>query len=178
MGKQFSRILFFHNRTKSKQLLFYLMPQEIHQIEAYLKEQNWVFLPSQGHQYPFEPLSHLADFTIVSRPQDLGEMHTWAVPEKNKYAINYAESAVIQLIAPRLDTAQKKLKYGRLYYQKEYVQNNEIQSKNQDFLNAAEDFFKWFRKFFKKAALENYPNFYVSVQVKDWLQKEQGELTD
>ncbi len=154
---------------KSRQINFFIMPDEWDALENYLIENNLISIAST-----------MADASLsVSSIRD-NELLKCLVLEKQKnaldikkidantYSINRNHSPVIELRRSFYDTEQQLLRRGRLYYTKGFWNEaGEWKEKDADFMEAADKLFKWFRKTYKDSKMDDWKGITVTQRVKD-----------
>jgi hypothetical protein len=172
---------------KSSQINFYLMPEDAVEVDRYLQKNGLILLAEpmpDSNLLSIDSLQYLQwkDWKIrsvkyIARIEDKDKIKIEFVESQNYYTIDVLNSPVIEIWFPSFTTSEKR-KRGRVYYVKTFfdkVSQREI-SKHPEFLDTAENFFKWIRKNFKNAKLPGYENFLVSERTANWVKESGGEL--
>jgi hypothetical protein len=105
-----------------RQVNFYMMPEDVFDLEAQLKARgDVVFLavrmsgPQPREEETIGPLPRDFGMRYLARRQDLGTLRITHVPEQGDYVINASFSPVVELSRSRLDDDTGRLAPGRLY---------------------------------------------------------------
>ncbi len=169
---------------KSRQINCYLTLDDIVEIEKYLKEKNLEILATPSRAKNISIINNLNTIDdnflslkkhiILNNQKQLVMSHY--IENQNYYLIDVTKNPVIEFWQPYFNASQKILRRGRLYYVKEYYdQEGLICEKNPEFLKMADDFFKWFRKNFKQQKIEGYQGLHVTKRANDFM-KQGGKL--
>lgn len=171
---------------KSKQLNFYLHPDDTNEIDLYIEQNGLVLL---GNPSPNKELIVLPSVSekksnfyelklskFITTKESLKSIKTRYVESQNHYTIDLMDSPVIEIILSYLKTEENSLFRGRLYYTSDLVQNEKLIQKSDQFLKEAENLFKWFRKKFKNPTIRGYEGFIISKNVLNWMQISNGKL--
>ena len=160
---------------KTKQLNFYLLATDILLIEQYLKNNDFVFgaypMPKQTI-IEADSLAFFDENVFSSKKIFMKNQLDALFFEKldEKFWLNDLYSPLISYHHGFFDVDRQILQKGRFYYQTGfYDQNGLWKEKNKEFVDAAQKFFTWFKKNFKKSesAFDNY----TSEAVLDFIKK-------
>lgn len=171
----------------SKQINFFMMPEDEKEFESYLKQTKQVsflavpmyhqelrVMNSFGSQDP-EGKSWSTIYLVLT--DDLEKIIINYVPGPSYYLLDELRSPVIQFMRCYYDFSNKKIRRGRLYLNTGYYnQNREWVWKEQEFLDWANNVFKWFRRHFKNQKLKGFEGWLVTQRTAEWVEKEGGEL--
>jgi len=163
----------------SPQINFYLMPNDILEIEEYIKKSGLLIIKDDSPTAQLCMLNSLTENDDLKKllflPKHEGKVVTWYVESQKFYAIDILFSPVIEFFHPYYDFAEKIMRTGRFYYTKGYYDANGVWvEKDAVFLKAADDLWRWFKKHFKNTKL--MPPLWVTPRVADWVQNEGGKL--
>lgn len=163
----------------SRQINFYLTPEDFMEIEKYLKDHNLLLIgkPSPDKNLLFTE-SLLSEYSgsiqlrghkYIIRKEDLDSIVLKYVEAQKHYVVDVMNSPVIEIWCSDIVNNEKKL--DRIYYVKESLIKNPLTThlKSPEFLKMADEFFKWFRKQFKNAKLQGYENDIVSPACALWV---------
>jgi len=141
---------------KSKQINFYMMPDDVAGLEAYLVDTGWVILPDRGNTISPVTISYIINNKHVlfyfALESQLNQIKYRSIDNKNLLIVDAMESPVIEFFYPTLNFSENKINPGRIYFDLTCFnkEKSEIVLKNQIFINAANRFFKDFKKIFGK----------------------------
>ena len=165
----------------SRQITFYFTPEDVLQIDSYLKKNELlilgqpmpdskpIILPSlllnesdskkyKGHKY-------------IIRSQDIDSIIIKYISEQNYYLVDGMNSPVIETGYSNFKNNGLIKKSDRIYYIKDALLKEPLRRvpKSPEFLQMADDFFKWFRKEFHNAKLPGFEHDIVSLACADWV---------
>ncbi|MCB1158419.1 MAG: hypothetical protein KDK45_13030, partial [Leptospiraceae bacterium] len=145
---------------KSKQINFFITPEDVLEIEKYLTKHNFLLT---CHPLPTESIVLLDSLLIrnlensfkirgqkfIFREEDKSNLVIEYISTQKYYSVEISQSPVIEFLYPQMEP--DVLRPGRLYFVKDYLDKIEMKEKMkaESFISAAEDLFKWFRKTFK-----------------------------
>jgi hypothetical protein len=164
-----------------RQINFYLMKEDIIEIDEYITKSGMIILPNFTQTESFEPIKSLIDNKYfpgkyLSLPSLTQQIKKRYVDTQNYFVIDVLQSPVIE-ISPGYQEENLKRR-GRIYYTKDTTGSSSV-TKSESFLQMADDFFKWFRKHFKNIKLNGYENLLISERTGEWLEaSEQRKLAD
>lgn len=165
----------------SQQITFYFTPEDVLQIDSYLKKNELlllgqpmpdskpIILPSllldesnskiyRGHKY-------------IIRSQDIDSVIIKYISEQNYYLVDCMNSPVIETGYSNYKNNGLIKKSDRIYYIKDALLKEPLRRvpKSPEFLQMADDFFKWFRKQFKNAKLPGFEHDIFSLACANWV---------
>lgn len=170
---------------RSKQINFFMMPEDVETFEAYLKgRKDTEFLGLPMYKQELRIVKSLLDKgkdmffgLFLASNFLLDKIVLKYIPKQDYYLIEDLTSPVIEFDRCFYDFKNKKIRRGRLYViTGYYADNGEWVMKEQRFLDWADEIFKWFRKTFRKQKLEGYEGFLVTPKTIKWVQEEGGDL--
>jgi len=162
---------------KSRQINFFVMPDEWEPLENYLKENNLLCISRRmkTKELEYHTISDDEIYKYVIKPSEVESIKNQQID--NELFFITIENPVIEFIKPRLNEELNTLKPGRFYYTSEYWDENNIKkTKDLRFIATAEELFKWFKKNYKTVTLSDYKNFVISDKVKEKLDINQLSL--
>ena len=149
-----------------KQLNFYLQTEDFSEINAFLKEQNYVLDDCFSARKDLAFLSSVNEKGLqiswkkyITKAEFADKIQSRFLDSRQLYKINELYSPVIELLLSTENPEKKELSRGRLFYQTGYYDKAGIwQEKEPEFIQSAEKLFRWFRKNFAKSetAYGNY----------------------
>lgn len=154
-----------------RQINFYLMEDEIQEIDTYIRKTGLIILPNYTQSEKIEPISSLLDKNtypgkFLSLSALINQIEKRFVETQNYYSIDVLKSPVIEF-TPGFQEGNLKRR-GRIYYTKTTTGTGSV-LKSDSFLKTADDFFKWFRKHFKNIKLKGYENILITERTGEWL---------
>ncbi len=165
--------------STSSQINFFLMPEDILEMDAFLKVHQCSVvaepMPSQELKFINSILvngNEKINKKYIIRNLDIPKISIKEVKQQNYYLVNETISPCIEIIYPKFEkNKDKQLNRGRVYYNKFYYDTeNKLTYKDESFLKYASDFFKWIKKHFQNVKLKNYEDFLVSEKTLKWVQ--------
>jgi hypothetical protein len=124
-----------------RQVYFYMMPEDLADLEAALKARGDVAFLAQPMPGPelreVESLAPLpGDFggRLLARRSDLGRVRTRPVPAQGYYLMDASASPVVELSRSRLDEGTGRLSCGRMYVATAYWENGKCVDPDPEFL--------------------------------------------
>jgi len=165
---------------KSRQINFFVMPDEWEPLENYLKENNLLLIEKEMDSKNIvpSPLNNGKNRKYIYSPEFKSDIDFYSIEETKKYYIRSINSAVIEFGKPYFDKEKNVLRSSRLYYTTGFWnKNDEWQEKPEEFKRMADKLFKWFKKTYKNVKLENWEVFTVTKNVKEKVENEGLLLT-
>jgi len=163
----------------SRQINFYLALDDIKKIDNYIKENDLLLIgkPSPDKNLLFAD-SLLSDYSgnhklrghkYILRREDIESVILNYVDTQKYYVIDVMNSPVIEIWCSNLSGESKKS--DRIYYIKDALLKEPLRTvpKSSEFLQMADDFFKWFRKEFHNAKLPGFEHDIVSLACANWV---------
>jgi hypothetical protein len=161
-----------------KQINFFLAENDISTLETYLQENNWVILsvpmPSENLiatanlRFP-NPVLPSYPKLYLAQKNTLSEIKLKYIETQDYYLPDDIRSPLIEFFDSNMQDAVYQR--GRLFYEGEYwTESGKIQ-KNEAFLKAADNLFRWFKKHFKKAAEAPFYGAYISQNILRYVQE-------
>lgn len=163
----------------SRQINFYLALDDIKKIDNYIKENDLLLIgkPSPDKNLLFAD-SLLSDYSgnhklrghkYILRREDIESVILNYVDTQKYYVIDVMNSPVVEIWCSN-PTGESK-KSDRIYYIKDALLKEPLRTvpKSSEFLQMADDFFKWFRKEFHNAKLPGFEHDIVSFACADWV---------
>jgi hypothetical protein len=163
----------------SRQINFYLTLDDIKKIDNYIKENDLLLIgkPSPDKNLLFAD-SLLSEYSgnhklrghkYILRREDVESVILNYVNTQKHYVIDVINSPVIEIWCSNFTGGSKKS--DRIYYSKDALLKEPLRTvpKSPEFLQMADDFFKWFRKQFKNAKLPGFEHDIVSIACADWV---------
>ncbi len=147
------------------------MPEDWKEVERYVQRNGLMLLVSPSPAEKLRVVSSInsssnSEFTIhkyyTALKTDEDKIIQKFVKAQNYYTIDESNSPVVELPVPFYQNHLEKLNRGRLYYTKEFYLEKTFAPKENQFLNMANDLFKWFRKTFRTDKLDGYEDFIIS----------------
>ena len=178
---------------KSKQINFFVLPEELHILHDYLVESGWAIAPVELTAPSLEDVL-LSDFdqlpigesVYLFRTEDEENLQFEAyevevanedgeIEMETRYAIDQMVSPVIEWWLPEMEEQNKRLKRGRLFFVKSYFEGEENIEK-EEFTKEADKLFRWFRKHYPRVKFPELKSFHITEPVTQWMEREHGEL--
>jgi len=147
---------------KSSQINFFMMPQDVAELDNYLKQNGWVIIADRMPTGKICLLDSLENqqslYSYISKSDFLQQIQLKYINNYNYYKVDVLESAVIEYRKSLIQYDNKLLKLGRLYYNKEKTDkaNCELLLKDELFLKNAELLFKWLKKTINNTKTNNH----------------------
>ena len=163
----------------SRQINFYLALDDIKKIDNYIKgndllligkpspDKNLLFADSLLSEYSGN--QKLRGHKYILRREDIESVILNYVDTQKHYVIDVMNSPVIEIWCSNLTNGSKKS--DRIYYIKDTLLKEPLRTvpKSPEFLQMADDFFKWFRKEFHNAKLPGFEHDIVSLACANWV---------
>ncbi len=145
---------------KSAQLNFFMMPEDIYEMEQYINKQELLMIAYSNKMNSPRILNSLNDMNEIIaylvRPQNLSEIKLKYYQNQNKYIVNDSEASVIEYFKPIFKTDNKTMLAGRIYFEKiRYNDKGETILKDEATIYEAEKLFAWIKKHFKNAKINH-----------------------
>ncbi len=161
---------------KSAQLNFFMMPEDIAEMIKILPDFKMLLLKDiyqKNIPLPTDNIDDNSFFYIV--PQNLLTEVKLKYYESHKcYIVQQEFSPVIEFLAGHFNSEENILQRGRLFYWKEYYnENNEITEQPEELLYSSKKLFTWFKKKFLPSKKKFY---YITKRVEERLIKENIKL--
>ena len=153
-----------------RQINFYLMEEDIDEINNYLSKQGLIILaaPMKANKLELaESLFVKSRDHYITAPSLQNEILITFIETQNYYLPDILDSPIIEFDSGHMRDNRIKMR-GRVYYTKTKIGNGSPK-KNELFLKMADDFFKWIRKNFKNVKLKGYEEFLISERTLQWL---------
>jgi hypothetical protein len=158
------------------QISFYLKEEDFSALSQFASENGFVFFDTVfSCQKPSEskdlrdgmPGKNPKKIMVLSTQKEL--LHIYFNEKYQIYSLDELRSPCIEFFP---SGEQDGLFYrGRLFYEGEYwTESGKIQ-KNEAFLKAADNLFRWFKKHFKKAAEAPFYGAYISQNILRYVQE-------
>ena len=135
----------------SKQINFFLTPEDIQEVNEYLKENKLLVIPQPIPTENIVLIDSLLTRTIgneykirgqkyIARPEDKDKLLVEHIKEQNYYLIEMMNSPVIEFLYP-IHTSNT-IQSGRIYFIKDILDESKdmVVMKNTGFLDTAEKF--------------------------------------
>lgn len=165
----------------SLQLNFFITPDDLKEIDIFFKEQKYITIKNNVLKPEILPDYDLKGAAVekifevyLTEQKFLKNISFKYLEEKNYYYVYERSSEVVQFsIGGFYPYSDKELHRSRLYYViKYYDANDQLVSKNEEFLQWANQFFKSFKKRFLK--LSN--GIYFSEKAQNWVSNNNARL--
>jgi len=165
----------------SSQINFFMMPEDVAELEDYIKKQGLIIVSEQMLTNEpvimpslIDPLK-LGSFILL--PKHLDKLSIGFIEKQNKYWVNEMRSPVIEFTKCIFKPDEKILKLGRLYFNKTQrsTGSKSIIAKDEEFISTAENLFKWFRKHFKNTKINSW---HTTIRASEWHKNENGNFID
>jgi len=142
----------------SSQINFYMMPEDVAELEHYIKEQGLVIVAysnTENKPLILNSILNLKESKVYFiLPENLHLFKMKYYETQNKYIVQDSYAPFIEYRRPIFLFDENKMRTGRLYFDKEmYNDKKELILKDEKTLKAAENLFKWYRKHFKNIKL-------------------------
>ncbi len=165
----------------SSQINFYMMPEDVAELEQYIKEQGLVIIASRMKTKEPEVTNSLIDnndlITFVLNPEHKEQLDVHFSEPRNEYFIYVSNSPVIEFFKPIKNTENKTIKNGRLYYNTTCLSKDGkmLASKNKEFIETSANLFKWYKKHFKNVKINSN---WTTQRVANFISQDNYILTD
>jgi len=166
-----------HTTMNSSQINFFMMPEDVAELEQYIKEQRLVIVADTMPTPQLLPIDSTNGviFTYILNPSKIGNVKIKYLENHQCYTIDQTFSPVIEFTKSNYNPAENTLRRGRLYYSKGYYNEaNQWIANDSETLNNAAKLFKWFKQHFKGATKDNF--FVVTPRTKQWIDNNNGKL--
>jgi len=163
----------------SSQINFYMMPEDVAELEQYIKEQGLMIVASKMPEPSLYELNSLIDknklITYILHPKHKNLVKTGYITNLKTYYVDETYSPVIEFIKPIFKQDEKALKVGRLYFNKIALSqdDNKWIAKDEEFIKVSTNLFKWFKKHFKNTKKDSW---WITPRAANWAEKENGRL--
>jgi len=170
--------------SQSKQVNFFLFPDDILVAEDFLKNQcNAVFLADPANVNDLrivETLAFIKDgetFSTksIARQDYLDRVHLEYIKEQDYWLVDRNKSEVIEF-SPSFFDDSNALKRGRFYTRTKYYDNEEWKGRDPEFIKWSDKIYRWFKKTFVISPIKDWSGWYMSPAVIDWV-RQGGKLT-
>jgi len=147
--------------SMSSQINFYMMPDDVAELDDYLKNNGWVIISSRSKTSQIEIINSISDLNqpvaYLALKNKLNLIQTRFSEQQNCFFIAELDSEVIQYRKTVIIPEQQIINSGRLYYSKAKSEDTqpELVSKNTEFLLQASQLFSWFKKHFKNTHINS-----------------------
>lgn len=170
---------------KSSQINFYITIQDAKKIDEYIQKSDMLILVQPVKYNKLEITGSILNaihnnqeiqsIKYIVRKKDIEQVKLKYIPQQNYYLIDFDSSPVIEIW---YHAKEKSIHRGRIYYIKDSLDSASKTefSKSPEFLETANQFFKWVRKNFKNTKLSGYEGYLVSEQAAQWTKETGGEL--
>lgn len=153
---------------RSKQINFFIMPEQLTDLNRYLKENGWLIIVNKSNDknlcFTDDLLSKGIKLFVKKGLENNIEQKY--IAKQKYYIVNSSVSPVIEFFPPAFNITEKQMRRGRLYFEPMTYKKGENDSeKPKQFLDAANALFKWFKQNYKSIKLDNYKGFFVSQNV-------------
>jgi len=141
----------------SSQINFYMMPEDVAELEQYIKQQGLLMIGySNTENKPLIldtiiNLNELKAFFILPEFLDMIKMNYYE--NRNLYIINEFVAPLIEYFKPFYSIEKNIMRTGRLYFEKYLFINNEFVLKDEKTILTANNLLKWYRKHFKNTKI-------------------------
>ena len=173
---------------KSKQINFYLMPEDISEINKYIQEKNLVIYNNYSINANLQKLDSLLQTKIIGKISVIKyvtieslvkEIKNEFIEKQKYYSIDVISSPVVEFFIPKNILQNNIIHSGRVYYIHScYNSQNILTSKPEAFLKMAEELFKWIKKNFRNTKFPGFETFLISERTQEWIKANGGKLSD
>jgi len=168
-----------HTTMNSSQINFFMMPDDVAELEQYIKEQGLVIVADRMPENKLQVLDSLkTNYPItpyILKPEDVSNVKIDKT-DNNIYYIDLFSSNVIEFGSPHINNQMNTLRAGRFYYIKTFFDaNGELIYKNANFFETAEKLFKWCKSHFKNAKISKT---WATKRVAEWTKNTNGQLIE
>ena len=165
---------------KSSQINFFFMPSDILEIDAYIRNNDLLLVSDPMPTKTLRIVDSISTYETeldkklnkkyIIRKSDKSNISIKHIKEQGYYLVNETPSPCIEVLYSNFDlNKDKTMNRGRFYYNRNYYDENTLQTKDEGFIQFAADFFKWIKKNFKNVKLEGYEDFLVSERTLTWI---------
>jgi len=164
----------------SSQINFFMMPEDVAELEQYIKEQGLVMVADRMPEKKPVILQKLATdnflTTYIANPSNLNKLKIEYSENQKVYYIMPIQSPVIEFQKPVYIPAENRMNKGRLYFAKTKLSEDErIVDTDEITVKAAENIFKWFKKHYKNAKVNSW---FTTERTHLWATKNNVVLSD
>lgn len=173
---------------KSKQINFYLMPEDISEIDKYLQEKDLSVYNNYSTNSNLQKLDSLLQTKILGKISSIKyvtsgdfieQINNQFIERQNYYSIDAISSPVIEFLIPKNIISGNIIHSGRIYYIHSYYNSqNLLVSKSDAFLKMSSELFKWIKKNFKNVKLPGFESYLISERTEVWMKTTGGKLSD
>jgi len=153
---------------RSKQINFYLFPNQLVDFETYLKENEWLIANSKSvnQSFHYTGLIETNGLKYIFKQADIDKIRMDFIENQNYFVINSSLSNVIEFLPPKYDTIANNIRKGRIYYEPySYTKGQTDKLKDEHFIETAENLFSWFKKHYEWTKQPEHKGFYISKDV-------------
>jgi len=163
---------------RSKQINFFITPEDVPEIDIFLKEKGCVFIrnnapsPRMAFEYDIVNNKEQVFQVYLTKEEFRNKVMFKFIDSKSYYYVYDTKSDVIEFsIGGFYPYSSRELHRGRFYYVFGYYDSEEnVVQKDFEFINWADDLFKDFKKQFLKKAPELTSDF-ISDRAIEWAKR-------
>jgi len=164
----------------SSQINFFMMPEDVAELEQYIKEQGLVIVADRMPDSKPVILENLVvdSFlkTYITDTSNLSKLKIDYSDNQKVYYIMPIQSPVIEFRKPVYIPAENRMNKGRLYFAKTKLSEDErIVATDEITVKAAENLFKWFKKHYKNVKVNSW---FTTERTHLWATKNNVVLSD
>jgi len=165
---------------KSRQINFFVMPDEWEPLENYLKENNMISVARkmETKEIEIKSIKQNSFFNYLLNENNKDKIKIYYLEKPNSYFIDFTFSPVIEYSPSFYNEEKKELKMGRFYYTTGFWnENDEWEEKPKEFIKNSEKLFHWFKQNYKNANLSDWKGYTISEKVKQKIQNKELRLS-
>lgn len=138
-----------------------MMPEDVAELEAYIKQQGLIIIGYSNTENKPNILDSLVELTELKAffilPEFIDHVKMRFVEKQNKYVIIDKSAPVIEYRKANYKKEEGLMRTGRLYFIKYlFDKDNNQYLKDDKTCSVANELFKWYRKNFKNAKINNW----------------------
>ncbi len=163
---------------RSSKFYFFMMPEDIAEIEQYIRENDMLIVTSycEGNKLTF------VDTLTVEYPNTPYIIHKKDInniaiikADNGVCFVDSMDSKIIEFVRPKI-RPDNTMKAGRIYLDKErFDENKHIVLKDENFLEMGSNLIKWTKSHFKNAKISST---WATQRVAEWIKSTNAKLIE
>jgi len=162
-----------------RQINFFMMPEDVAELDAKVKEQGWIIIselmPTQEIITHQNIMNCKENRVYLCLPIHIDLLNVVYIQTTQKYWLKEILSPVVEFRRSIINLESNNLHSGRLFYDKKFLNHKTdlIEEKPKEFIKSADELFRWVTKKFRFKTNESY---LVSQTAFDWVNQQHGRL--
>jgi len=163
---------------KSKQINFYMMPEDVAELDEYIKQQGLVIVAysnSENHPKILDTIVNLIEpIAYFILPENSNTIKLDYIESRKNYVVNCFYASCIEYRKTFYAVEENKMRPGKLYFNSMmYNLMEEWIEKDEQTILLAEKLFNWYRKHFKNTKINSE---FTTQRVANLVQQKRVEL--